>query len=155
MAATINGSLRTWYGSDLNGRDPFIRFIPSGVGIGTTGVYAGEIKDVTEFSDGGRFTVPLESTIDKRPERWYTFELHYFSASGQPVRVDYPELRLYVPGNGTYEFGDIATGMSNPFMVWVSLESPPPGPGVRFWLETNPNDVEDPRNTGLLYEWRD
>jgi lysophospholipase L1-like esterase len=153
MAATINGSLRTWFGSSLNGLDPFVRFIPSGLGIGEAGVYAAAIKDATVFGPSGQFTIQLEGVANKRPECWYTFEVHYNGPDGHPAKVDFPELRLYPPDNGTYDFGDIATGASNPFMVWVSLAPPEEGPGVRFWLQASSSAVTDPRNTGFLYEW--
>jgi hypothetical protein len=152
--AIINGSLRTWFGGTLDAdRHPLIRFIPSGVGFKGRGIYSAATHDVVSFEDGGRFTVELESTIDKRPEAWYTIQIHYFGRSGTPARVDFPDIRIRIPGNGTYEFGDVAQGISNPFMVWVSLDAPELGPGVKYWLKTNPDDVEDARNTGLLHEW--
>jgi hypothetical protein len=153
--ATINGSLRTWFGGSLTDRQPFIRFIPSGVGFVGAGIYSEATRDVTVFAENGDFTVELESTINRRPECWFTMEIHYFSTTGYPVRVDFPEVRIRVPGSGTYEFGEVANGISNPFMVWVSLEEPETGPGVKYWLQTNPDNVEDGRNTGLLREWRD
>jgi hypothetical protein len=152
--ATITGSLRTWFGGSLTDRSPFIRFIPSGVGIQGNGIYSAATRDHKVFEEGGQFSIELDATVGKRPECWLEFEIHYFSTTGQQVRKDYPDVRLYIPdGNGTYTFDEVTHGVSNPFLAWVQLDAPMTGPGVKYWLETNPDNIEDPRNTGFLYEW--
>lgn len=151
--ATINGSLRDWFGGSLTGREPRLRFIPSGVGFNGPGIYSRASKDVTVFDEGGQFTVELETTVNKRPDAWFTVEIHYTSDTGEPIRIDFPEVRIRVPGNGTFDIGDVANGISNPYMVWVSLDPPELGAGTFRWLKTNPDNIEDSRNTGLLHEW--
>ena len=40
-------------------------------------------------------------------------------------------------------------------MVYVSLTPPKAGslPRGTWWLESNPDNIDDPANTGILYEW--
>ncbi|WIB16281.1 hypothetical protein DEJ34_03870 [Curtobacterium sp. MCPF17_050] len=42
-----------------------------------------------------------------------------------------------------------------PNQTWVG-PTPPLNPTAgKQWLQTNPDDPDDPRNTGILYEWED
>ena len=122
--ATVNGNLRTFFKSDLTGRAPFIRFIPSGVRVKNNAVFAGAHKDVPVEADSGYFSLDLEETVG---DDYYTIQLWYLDSAASYISVDYPDFKLYVPAAGG-EIGDLIDTPLVAGEVWISPGgSEPPG----------------------------
>ena len=47
----------------------------------------------------------------------------------------------------------LITALSENGIVHVGLE-PPASSDPGWWLQVNPDDLDDERNTGVLYDWK-
>lgn len=48
----------------------------------------------------------------------------------------------------------LITALSDNGIVHVGLE-PPTSSAPAWWLQLNPDDLDDPRGTGVLHKWED
>jgi hypothetical protein len=100
----------------------------------------------------GSFSVDLRPTDAITPQVFYRVRIEWLDSDGGFVGTDYIGWRLFVPSDGG-PIGDLLSMPSNPSMVWEGPTPPEnPTPGT-WWLQVNPDDPDDPRNTGQLYEW--
>ncbi|WIB25435.1 hypothetical protein [Curtobacterium sp. MCSS17_015] len=131
---------------------PRLMFCPSGSAVSPTAVLASRPVVVTPATNG-TFTVELQPTDQLRPEgTYYTLRVEWLDATGGFVAVDLLDWPIFVPSGGG-SLADLVDAPAGPALMWTSLEEPPfPKPGMR-WLQSNPNDLADPANTGNLYEW--
>jgi hypothetical protein len=105
-------------------------------------------------SASGAFEVDLRPTDAIMPLVWYQVRIDWLDSDGGYVGTDFVPWPLFVPSEGG-AIGDLLSMPSNPGMVWEGPTPPDnPTPGT-WWLQVNPNDPADPRNTGQLYEWSD
>lgn len=122
--AIVTGSLRTFFKSDLSGRAPFVRFIPSRVRAQNNLVFSSAHKDVPAEDATGYFSFDLEETVGGS---YYTMQLWYLDAAANYISVDYPDFKVYVPAAG----GEIGDLLDTPLVageVWISPGgSEPPG----------------------------
>lgn len=124
--AIVTGSLRTFFRKDLTGRAPFLRFIPSQVGIKQGFVFAEAHQDVTPEISSGFFSVDMEETPPLGPDAHYTMQLWYLQDPNTPpgqtqnwACVDFPDVKIYVPAGGG-DIGDLSNAPLRPGEVWVS-----------------------------------
>lgn len=151
--AIVTGSLRDFTTTAIpQARAPRIVFTPSGAGTTTTRLLA-SIPVVVTPDTSGAFSVDLAPTDQVMPAVYYRIRIEWLDASGGFVGVDIPDWSLAVPSSGG-SIGDLLTAPANSGSVWIGLDPPPkPVPGT-WWLQTDINNPDDPRNTGILYEWR-
>ncbi|WIB16282.1 hypothetical protein DEJ34_03875 [Curtobacterium sp. MCPF17_050] len=147
----VTGTLRDFNIQSLAAFSPRIIFTPSGVAVSETRLYS--TKPVVVVPNlGGDFEVFLQATEDVDPAVWYTIRIEWLDSDKGYVGVDLVEWKLFVPSDGG-SIGDLLRVPASAVRVWVGLEPPAyPSPGT-LWLLMNPDDVDDPRNTGYLYEW--
>ena len=167
----VTGSLNTITGIPLaDSRDAVIRFtLNQGNVRNNSRVIPDMWYDVTPNPDTGEFEVQLQQTTDMFLDAWYEVSVHFqqspssTNASGMAM-ISYLGLRIRVPSSGgdiaeLVDFGAGAGGTPGPNnrIVWVS-QTPPSHPRpFMLWLEQEPGatvDPFDPRNTGVLHEWR-
>ena len=149
---TINGTLKD-FGGNLPVSSEII-FFPSSEAMSPEYLLSAKPISVIPSSITGVFSVDLFPTDTTQPATWYTIRIRSLDVTLPPVHMDFPDWKIYVPsGASPIFFSSILALPSNPAMTWVSLASPPnPSPGT-WWLETNPENFDDPANTGNLYEW--
>lgn len=149
---TVTGTLRDFKLDTLNSLSPRIVFTASEPAVTSNAILSTRPIVVIPNAAGG-FTVELQSTDSVRPLIHYNVRVEWLESDGGYVGVDLLGWPLFVPAEGG-SIGDLVSTSSIPAQVWVGLTPPPPPvtPGT-WWLETNPDDPSDPRNTGRLYEW--
>ena len=167
----VTGNVRNLLGGLMDIRDVTIRFTLNQGNIrpATSRMYPDMFMDITPDPATGEFTVGLQQTTDQALDAWYRVDIIYqespssTNANGMTM-ISYLDLKIRVPASGgeigqliDYTAGGPGQGGPNNRVVWVS-QSPPPKPRpFMLWLKQEPGDSPDPfdpRNTGVLYEWR-
>lgn len=158
--ALVTGSLKDILGYNFTGRQGEIRFFPPEPGIRVTGV-PGQIVPTAAvsatFGADGEFTADLANTSTFLTDMYYMMQIRWLdSGEGAPLS-DFPDWQVRVTGAGNLSdmitFGTPAGGgKPNKSIWWVGLTAPP-SHGY-MWLHTNPDDPQDPANTGDVREWR-
>lgn len=150
----VTGNIVDWQGSPRPGMFPIVVFKPrKPAGQGANVFFTAPIEEVP--AENGSFSVALLDSYSTDPLGLYDVEIQWRNATGIPVGFDqltdeaHP---LVVPVAGG-ELGTLLQYPANPSRAYYSLTPPPnPSPGT-WWLEVNPDDPNDPGNTGFLYEW--
>ncbi|MEV7606125.1 hypothetical protein AB0N65_11860 [Paenarthrobacter sp. NPDC089322] len=148
----VTGNLTDVGGGHLAGKYPEIHFTLNAPNAKAGVMLPTEPKTVVPESDGS-FTVNLQSTTDMHDLAWYTISIQWLDAAGNYVKADFPDWKLQVPpGGGSFSnlFGQPPT---NTRMVFVSLSEPPYSGPFLQWLKSDPTDMTNPLNTGILHEW--
>lgn len=102
----------------------------------------------------GHFEVDVQPTDVTSPESFYTVRVEWLDTDGGFIGVDLWDFPIYVPSTGG-AIGDLMRATANPQLAWVGV-NPPSGVlpvATVWWLQVNPDDPDDPRATGILYEW--
>lgn len=151
--ALVTGTLSDFGLEPMTSLEPEIIFRPSDVGVVSGRLLATKPIRVRPFTSG-YFQVELTSTDYVEPASWYTVEIRWLDFEGGYAAVDFVDWKLFVPQEGG-AIGDLLESPVNPAMVYVSLTPPTAGslPRGTWWLESNPDNIDDPANTGILYEW--
>jgi len=149
---TVTGTLKDFGGGLPTSSE--IVFIPSSESMSPEYLLSGKAVIVAPSPSTGAFTVSLFPTDVTMPATWYTIRIRSLDTAFPPTHIDFPDWKLFVPsGASSVTLASILELPSNPGLTWVSLAAPPsPTPGT-WWLETNPENFDDPANTGNLYEW--
>lgn len=155
--ATVTGNLKDIGGSDMADRNAAVYFTLNAGNITASGggIRPDIQKKVTPGSDG-TFSANLEPTVSMLAEAWYEVRVEWLDHVGN--LISYLQFQIKVPsGGGTLsELADLAStgggSGANPLIWWVGLAAPQ---SRRYlWLHTNPNNPEDPANTGDVRQWR-
>jgi hypothetical protein len=135
------------------GKNPTIIFTLNAPNAKSGVMLPTEPARITPASNGD-FTAPLQSTTDMHDDAWYSVAIQWLDAAGEYKKIDFPDWALQVPTSGG-SFSDLfGRPPRNTRMVYVSLTPPDDPRPFMLWLEQDPNDLENPLNTGVLYEWR-
>lgn len=149
--ATVTGTLKDFGLAALAPYSPTLNFIPSGPARNDTTIFGTRTISVTPAADGS-FSVDLVATDGLQTVVWYTLTISWLNSTAGYTETDFPDWKLYVPAVGG-TIGGLITAPTNPALVYTSLTAPvSPTPGT-WWLESNPDNINDTANTGNLYEW--
>jgi hypothetical protein len=149
--AVVTGTLYDIGGGHLAGKFPELVFTLNDTAVTAGGVYVTEPSVITPGGDGS-FTANLPATELMRDDNYYKLHIQWLDTAGNSNRIDFPDWKIRVPtGGGT--IGDLRGPGSNLSMVYVSLTPPEHPVPFMLWLEQNPDDPEDPANSGNLYRW--
>lgn len=102
----------------------------------------------------GSFSVDVQPNDVTYPATYYTVRVEWLDADDGFIGVDLWDFPIYVPSSGG-NIGDLMQTTANPQLAWVGV-NPPSGVlpvATVWWLQVNPDDPDDPRATGILYEW--
>lgn len=153
--ALVRGNVATFGLESISLVGMRLVFSPTGAGtIGAKYLLVSKPVQVSVAVDGsGAFVVNLAPTTTVHPLRWYTIRAEWLDSASNFTGVDFIDWKLFVPEEGG-DFADLLQYPANPQLGWTELVPPPalPSPGS-LWLNDNPNNVADPRNTGDLYQW--
>ncbi|MDT0211249.1 hypothetical protein [Curtobacterium sp. BRD11] len=148
--ATVTGTLRDFNTQSL-GTTARMVFTPSSPGFSPTAILAAR-PVVVQPSSTGSFSVELEPTVTVSPETWYTLRVDWLDSEGGYVATSFFDGRLFVPETGG-KLTDLIDVSRPPTIMFASLTPPlNPTPGLA-WLETDPDNPDNPLNTGNIYEW--
>lgn len=155
--ASVTGKLLDFGLSSINGLNPVLIFQANKPAVTSSGSFlVTDPIEVTPASDG-TFSVALSTTDDLVTEDvFYTVSAEWRAPDLNYMRADFPDWRVYVPGNGN--LADLIKQPANRSMVIKS----PTNPGSNFgagtlWLQidpADPNNPANPGNTGDLYEMK-
>jgi hypothetical protein len=149
--ALVTGSLKDFALAPMSDRTPQITFSPSAPAAKDGLLLA--TRPVSVYPTGsGSFSVDLQPTDELMPVTWYTVRISWLESEGGYVAVDFVDWKLFVPQEGG-AIGDLIDAPVNPALVYISLTPPTNALPGTWWLESNPNNINDPANTGILYEW--
>lgn len=150
--AVVTGTLTDFGLQSLAGLSPRIIFTASDPT--TLGGRLFSTKPIVVIpSSSGAFSVDLQPTEFIMPEVFYRIRVEWLDSDGGYVGVDFFDWPLYVPEAGG-AIGDLALTDANPQLAWVGVDEPPRLPvRTSWWLQVNPDDPDDPRATGILWEW--
>jgi len=150
--AIVTGTLTDFGLQALTSLSPRIIFTASEPATLSGRLFA-TVPIVVTPSATGTFSVDLQPTDFVTPGVFYRVRVEWLDAAGGYVGVDLLDWPLYVPAGGG-AIGDLVQVDANPALAWVGVDPPPQLP-VRtvWWLQVNPDDPDDPRATGILYEW--
>lgn len=105
----------------------------------------------------GTLDALLASTTDFAHDAWYTMKIRWLNpgVGGAPgySEYDFPAWKIRVPPEGG-ALADMVGPPSNARVVYVSLTPPKDLIQSMLWLEQDPDNPDNPRNTGKLYEVR-
>lgn len=151
---TVTGTLTDINMGHLVGKSPQLVFTlnaPNGSGAV---MYPTEPVRVTPASDG-TFSVTLADTTAMNDAAFYMLAVHWINSEGNsPIRADHDGWKIQVPSTGGALSNLWGKPPTNERMVYVSL-TPPANPAPwSYWLEANPDNDNDPLNTGDLNQWR-
>lgn len=148
---TVTGTLRDFNIQSLAAYSPRLIFTPSSTAVSTSRLYSTKPIIVTP-NLGGDFEVFLVASDSVFPMVSYSIRVEWLDAENGYVGADVIDWELLVPEAGG-AIGDIMQVPANPILAWVDVVEPPfkPVPGV-WWLQVNPDDPDDPRATGILWE---
>jgi hypothetical protein len=149
--ATVTGTLYDIGGGHLAGKYPDLEFTLNSTAATAGGVYVTEPSIVTPAGDG-TFTANLPATDLMRDDNYYTLAIRWQDSAGNMPRIDFPDWQIRVPTGGG-NLGDLKGNGSNLSMVYVSLKEPDDPTPFMLWLEQDPDDINNPANTGNLYRW--
>lgn len=148
----ITGTLTDIGGGHLAGKQPRIIFELDGPVASGTNLVATEPVSVVPAFDG-KWSVNLLQTTSMNSSAHYRLSIEWLDSANNYVRIDYPDWRIQVPAGGG-SIGDLVVGgVTNPKVVYVSLTPPKNPVPFMLWLEVDPGNSTNPRNTGNLYEW--
>lgn len=161
--APVSGNVKDALGITMGNRQILLVFTPNQMMIQASSTTPGTIHPPAEIKvtpePNGDFVADLVATTVMLPDCWYTLRAEWVDGHG-PDR-DFPGWRIRVPSaGGTLDQlidyvgtgGPGGGGGSNQKLWWVSLTAPQQKSNL--WLKQNPNDPDDPANTGKVYEWR-
>ena len=168
----VTGNVQSITGSSMDARDVVVRFTlnQGNIRVPSSGLRPDMWQDVTPDPSTGDFSINLQQTTDMALDAWYTVQILFqqspSSTNGAGMAlISYVDLKIRVPAGGgeLSELIDYSAGGGggapgpNGRIVWVS-QTPPPAPRpFMLWLQQEPGatvDPFDPRNTGILHEWR-
>jgi hypothetical protein len=149
--AVVTGTLYDIAGGHLAGKYPELVFTLNDTAATSGGVYVTEPSVVTPGGDGS-FTTNLPSTDLMRDDNYFTLQIRWLDTAGNSNRIDFPDWKIRVPTGGG-NIVDLRGNGSNLSMVYVSLTPPEyPVPWLKWW-KTDPDDTNNPANTGEIYRW--
>jgi len=151
--ALVTGTLKDFGLAPLSTYQPLISFTPSSAAL-QGGLLLATRPVAVVPSASGAFSADLQPTDGLMPATWYSIRIQWLDSDGGYAAVDFVEWKLFVPQEGG-QIGDLVAAPVNPALVYTSLTPPEVGgiPSGTWWLESNPNNINDPANTGILYEW--
>jgi len=149
----VTGTITDVGGGHLVGKYPEIHFTLNKPNSKAGKMHPTQPLTVVPASDG-TWTAALESTIDMMDDAWYTVSIQWLDDAGNYVKADFPDWKLEVPTAGGVFSNLFGRPPANTRMVYVSLTAPTDPRPFTLWLKQNPDDPNDPLNTGELYEWR-
>ena len=155
----VTGNLTDIGLGHLTGFNPEIIFTLNAPNVAKAGgkIYPTR-SEVAKVSESGAFSLTLADTTGMRNEAWYTMRVRWgepgaSNASGYTA-LDVLDAQVTVPGWGG-SVSDLFSGSPSGFgYVYVSLTQPRAPRRFSYWLEQDPGDVNNPKNTGKLYGWR-
>ncbi|AIY01220.1 hypothetical protein ART_1621 [Arthrobacter sp. PAMC 25486] len=109
----------------------------------------------------GDFSADLADTSTFLNDMWYTIRIRWQDVGAGAALADFPDWQVRVTGPGSIvdmiSFGPAYGGggggsIPNRKVWWVGLSAPPNRSFL--WLHTNPDNTDDPANTGDVREWR-
>lgn len=160
----VTGSLRDIIGSRMHFKDAEILFELNDINVVASGGNAGGIRPtepviVLPDETDGTFTVDLNPTTLMVNEAWYRMRVRWQGGDAGGTLIDFPDWRIVVPVDGgsleqLITFGPPygGGGLPNRKIWWVGLT--PPQNRSFLWLHTNPDNQDDPANTGDVREWK-
>jgi hypothetical protein len=152
--ATLTANIVDWQGSPRPGLFPRLVFEPRRPAGQDANVF---ITNPLRFTpdNAGAVSAVLIDSYSTFPSAEYDVFVEWVNGANVPVardRLTTPERPLVVPVGGG-KLGDLLKFPANPSLSYKNLTPPDnPSPGV-WWLETNPDNFDDPANTEFLYEW--
>ena len=152
--AVVTGNLKDIGGATMANRNGVVKFTLNAGNITASGggLRPDNTQTVTPTSDG-TFSTNLEATAGMLLDAWYNVRVEWLDNVGN--LITYMEFQIKVPSGGgvlsdLIESG--GNGNANPLIWWVGLTAPP---SRRYlWLHTNPDNPDDPSNTGDVRQWR-
>lgn len=139
-------------GGHLAAFQPDIIFTLNQAGAKDEGLFTTRPLIFTPKEDGS-LSAWLTTTTDFPHDAWYTIAVRWLDPAGNYVQMDFPEWKVRVPvGGGALK--NLIGLPTNARVIYVSLTRPTVLVPNMLWLEQDPNDPENPRNTGKLYEVR-
>lgn len=120
---------------------PELRFIPSASAVGGASLYSTEPPKAV-IDQYATWTVSLMDYEAVRPPVYYTPQIRWLDAAGGIAKVDFLDMKLWVPPEGGVFADLVSTAGDNPLIVWYS-DSAPAHPTINtFWVNTNTGDVK-------------
>lgn len=153
---SVTGNLSDVGLGHLVGLVPEISFILNEPNTAGSKIFATRPEKVTPASNGD-FTVTLADTTVMSRDAWYEMHVRWnepgtVSSTGfSPVDV-HVDAKVRVPSSGGV-IGDLLGGVTNLSLIYVSLTPPRLPLPFMLWLEQNPDNLNDSRNTGIIYRW--
>ncbi|AOY72049.1 hypothetical protein ARZXY2_2519 [Arthrobacter sp. ZXY-2] len=148
----VTGTVTEVGGGHLDGAFPEIHFKLNAANR-KGGVLVPTQPFIVSPASNGVWTANLQQTTNMHDLAWYTLSIRWLDLGGNYVRADFPDWALQVPASGGAFSDLISKPPTNTQMVWVSLTPPPNKQLFTKWLEQDPDDLNNPLNTGILYEW--
>lgn len=152
--AVVTGNLKDIGGATMANRNGVVKFTLNRGNITASGggLRPDNTQTVTPTSDG-TFSTNLEATSGMLLDAWYNVRVEWLDNVGN--LITYMEFQIKVPSGGGV-LSDLiepgGNGNANPLIWWVGLTAPP---SRRYlWLHTNPDNPDDPANTGDVRQWR-
>lgn len=157
--AVVTGNLKDIGGVAMANRNGVVKFTLNAGNITASGggLRPDSTQTVTPTSDG-TFSMNLEPTDSMLRDAWYNVRVEWLDSVGN--LITYMEFQIKVPSGGGVlsdlidleGSGGGGGGGANPLIWWVGLTAPP---SRRYlWLHTNPDNSDDPANTGDVRQWR-
>ncbi len=154
--AVVSGNIKDILGGNFVGKFPQIIFTLNAPQTKAGGfVYPTEPVKITPAGDGS-WEADLVPTTDMLDDAWYTVQIQWVKSIAPRSfgAFNFPEWELQVPTAGGF-FSDLfGRPPTNTRMVYVSLTAPESPRPFTLWLKDDPNDPDNPLNTGVLSEWR-
>jgi hypothetical protein len=160
--ASVTGNVKDALSITMGNRQIKLVFRPNKTFIQAASTTPGTIHPTEEVevvpAANGDFIANLVATTVMLPDAWYDLRIEWLDGTG-PVK-DCPQWRIRVPvAGGTLDQLIDYTGPTggggggtNQKLWWVSLTEPQQKSNL--WLKQNPDNTDDPANTGKVYEWR-
>lgn len=139
-------------GGHLAAFQPDVIFTLHHPGAKAEGVFTTKPISFTPKPDG-TLSAFLTTTTDFPHDNWYTLAIRWLDPAGNYVQMDYPDWQIRVPPGGGH-VKDLIGVPTNARVVYVSLTRPTVLVPNMLWLEQDPTNPNNPRNTGKLYEVR-
>ena len=141
--AIYTGTLATFGAQSLAGLGAEIQFIPSGPGVGGTGLYTARTVKASPEGQYGAYSVELLNYENLRPLTHYTLRIVTLDSASGFSYWDFPDWKIF-PRSGGGDLADMIAVGGTP-LIWWADPNPPLSPTAgTYWLNTS---------TGLVSVW--
>ncbi|MEF2979117.1 hypothetical protein [Subtercola sp. YIM 133946] len=137
---TVNGSLGDFEGV-VPGLDPRIIFTPSSSAVDGSKLLFNRRIIVSTFDGAGGWSQEFNSTDGTNPPMFFSVSLRWHEAGvgdeGPWVGADFPDIKLFIPSDGPWDFAQIIQAPSNPAQIWLGPEPPTIPTNWTGWIDTD------------------